>query len=65
MFPTSPSPRCPSDEDQAVNDTALGHYRPAFDTLDRQRFLVVRTLKPAQSSVVVVQNWFDEFARRD
>ena len=36
---------------------------PAFDTLDGRRFLIVRMLKPAQSSVVVVQNWFEEFRR--
>lgn len=37
--------------------------QPAFDTRDGQRFVVVKTLKPAQSSVVVVQNWFEEFKR--
>ena len=34
---------------------------PAFDTIDGHRFVVVRTLKPSQSSVVVVQNWLEEF----
>lgn len=37
--------------------------QPAFDTRDGQRFVVVKTLKPAQSSVVIVQNWFEEFRR--
>jgi hypothetical protein len=45
-------------------DPANGAWDPLFDTLDGRRFVVVRTLKPAQSSVVVVQNWFEEFRRR-
>jgi Tol biopolymer transport system component len=36
----------------------------AFDTVDGQRFVVVRTLKAQQSGVAIVQNWLSEFARR-
>jgi hypothetical protein len=37
-------------------DRPNASQQPAFDTLDGQRFVVVRSLKPAQSSVVIVQN---------
>jgi Tol biopolymer transport system component len=45
-------------------ERTTGGFDPSFDTLDGRRFVVVRTLKPAQSTVVVVQNWFEEFRRK-
>ena len=35
-----------------------------YDTHDGQRFVVVRTIQPADAGVAIVQNWFEEFRRR-
>jgi hypothetical protein len=35
-----------------------------YDTQDGQRFVVVRTVEPADAGVAIVQNWFEEFRRR-
>jgi serine/threonine-protein kinase len=35
-----------------------------YDTLDGRRFVVVRTVEPADAGVAIVQNWFEEFRRR-
>ena len=34
-----------------------------YDTLDGERFVVVRTIRPSRNGVAVVQNWVKEFAR--
>jgi hypothetical protein len=34
-----------------------------YDTVDGQRFLVVRTIEPVEQGIAVVQNWFEEFRR--
>ena len=34
-----------------------------YDTIDGQHFVVVRTLKPAEAGVAIVENWFEEFRR--
>jgi dipeptidyl aminopeptidase/acylaminoacyl peptidase len=34
-----------------------------YDTADGERFVVVRTIRPSQNGVAVVQNWAKEFAR--
>jgi len=35
-----------------------------YDTIDGEHFIVVRTLKPAEAGVAVVENWFQEFRTR-
>jgi len=35
-----------------------------YDTLDGQRFVVVRSLAPTKWGAAVVQNWFEEFRRK-
>ena len=34
-----------------------------YDTADGERFVVVRTIRPARNGIVIVQNWLREFAR--
>ena len=35
-----------------------------YDTVDGQRFVVVRTPRPPEAGIAVVMNWFQEFERR-
>jgi hypothetical protein len=35
-----------------------------YDTVDGQRFVVVRTPRPPEAGIAVVMNWFQQFERR-
>jgi hypothetical protein len=61
--------------DRALNRPYIGQiYRFApedqasrvqtYDTVDGQRFVVVRTPRPPEAGIPVVKNWFEEFHRR-
>ena len=41
-----------------------GAIQRIYDTLDGERFVMVRTVSPGSAGVVIVQNWFEEFRRR-
>ena len=36
---------------------------PLYDTLDGQRFIIVRTIKPPQNGIAIVQHWLAEFKK--